>query len=64
MLTNVMSLAPKIDDVREFIIRNDIDIALITEAWLKESVSDTVVDIPEFILLRRDRKLGNRGGGY
>ena len=57
MLTNVMSLTPKIDEVREFIIRNEIDLALITETWLKESVSDTVVDIPEFTLLRRDRKI-------
>ena len=28
MLTNVMSLTPKIDEVREFIIRNEIDLAL------------------------------------
>ena len=38
----------KTDEVREFIIRNEMDLALITETWLKESVSDTVVDIPEF----------------
>ena len=31
MLTDVMSLTPKIDEVREFIIRNEIDLALITE---------------------------------
>ena len=43
MLTNVLSLTPKIDEVREFITRNEIDLALITETWLKESVSDTVV---------------------
>ena len=53
MLTNV---------VREFIIRNEIDLALITETWLKESVSNTVVDIPEFTLLRRDGKSENHGG--
>ena len=62
MLTNVMSLTPKIDEVREFIIRNEIDLALITETWLKESVSDTVVDYPEFTLLRGDRKSENHGG--
>ena len=62
MLTNVMSLTPKIDEVRKFMIRNEIDLALITETWLKESVSDTVVDIPEFTLLRRDRKSENHGG--
>ena len=52
MLTNVMSLTPKIDEVREFIIRNEIDLALITETWLKESVSDTVVDILELSALK------------
>ena len=57
-----MSLTPKIDEVRKFMIRNEIDLALITETWLKESVSDTVVDIPEFTLLRRDRKSENHGG--
>ena len=46
-----MSLTPKIDEVREFIIRNEVDLALIAETWLKESVSDCVVDIPEFTLL-------------
>ena len=62
MLTNAMSLTPKIDKVREFIIRNEVDLALITETWSKESVSDCVVDIPEFTLLRRDRKSENHGG--
>ena len=47
-----MSLTPKIDEVREFIIRNEIDLALITETWLKESVSDTVVDILELSALK------------
>ena len=28
----------KIDEVNEFIIRNEINLALITETWLKESV--------------------------
>ena len=59
MLSNVMSLALKIDEVS---IRNEINLAFITETWLKETVSDSIVDIPHFILLRRDRKLENHGG--
>jgi hypothetical protein len=62
MLSNVMSLVPKIDEVNEFIIRNEINLALITETWLKESVSDSVIDIPNFTLLRRDRTSQNHGG--
>ena len=57
-----MSLVPKIDEVNEFIIRNEINLALITETWLKESVSDSVIDIPNFTLLRRDRTSQNHGG--
>ena len=53
MLTNVMSLAPKIDEVTEFIIRNKINLSLITETWLKETVPDSVINIPGFTLLRR-----------
>ena len=41
MLTNVMSHAPKIVEVIEFILCNDIDL----ETWLKEQATDRVVDI-------------------
>lgn len=62
MLANVMSLDPKIDEVREYISRNGITLALITGTWLKESVSDGVVDIPDFTVLRRDRVNEDHGG--
>ena len=52
MLANVMSLVPKIDEVTEFIVRNKINLSLITETWLKESVPDSVIDIPGFTLLQ------------
>ena len=62
MLANVMSLVPKIDEVTEFIVRNKIDLSLITETWLKESVPDSVINIPGFTLLRRDRSSQIHGG--
>ena len=62
MLANVMSLVPKIDEVTEFIVRNKINLSLITETWLKESVPDSVIDIPGFTLLRRDRLSQIHGG--
>ena len=37
-----MSLEPKIVEVTEFVLRNDIDL----ETWLKERDTDNVVDIP------------------
>ena len=57
-----MSLVPKIDEVTEFIVRNKINLSLITETWLKESVPDSVIDIPGFTLLRRDRLSQIHGG--
>ena len=50
MLTNVMSLVPKIDEVTEFVARSKINLSLITETWLKESVPDSVINIPGFTL--------------
>ena len=62
LVANVMSLVPKVDEVREFIFRRNINIAFITETWLKETVTDGVVDIPDFAVLRRDRKRESHGG--
>ena len=36
--------------------------SLITETWLKESVPDSVINIPGFTLLRRDRSSQIHGG--
>ena len=62
MLTNVMSLVPKVDEVREFVFRHEINLAFITESWLKESISESVVNIPGFTVLRRDRNRDDHGG--
>ena len=62
MLANVMSLVPKMDEVNEFILRNEINLAFITETWLKKSLSDSVVNIPDFAVLREDRKSAEHGG--
>ena len=56
-----MSLVPKIDEGRELILRN-LTLALITETWLKESISDGVIDIPDFTVLHRDRVNEDHGG--
>ena len=60
MLTNVMSHAPKIVEVIEFILCNDIDL----ETWLKEQATDRVVDIPSKSIIRRDRCIVENGGVY
>ena len=52
MLANVMSLVPKLDEVQEFIHRNKICLAFITETSLKESIPESVVNIHGFTILR------------
>jgi len=38
MVSNVMSLVPKMSEFSEFILRNQVSLAFITESWLKSSV--------------------------
>ncbi|EDO42602.1 predicted protein, partial [Nematostella vectensis] len=38
------------------------DLVFITETWLKESVSDGVINIPDFSVVRRDRMEQMHGG--
>ena len=44
-VSNVRFLVPKIDEVSEFFLRHQIDLAFITETWLKESIDDRVISI-------------------
>lgn len=62
MLSNTMSLVPKLAEVEEFILRNRVDIAFITETWLKDTICDSVVDIPGFSIFRKDREVLQHGG--
>ena len=45
ILTNVMSLVPKMDELEHAIREYSADIAFITESWLKNSVPDEVIEI-------------------
>lgn len=62
LLSNVMSLTPKIDEVR--IVLNDlnIDLGCIVESWLQEHIHDNIVAISGYNLVRRDRIGGQHGG--
>ena len=61
-LANVRSLAKKIDDLDVVFRLKCVDLALITETWLSNSIPDTVIEIPGYSLLRKDR-VERRGGG-
>ena len=62
ILCNVMSLVPKINEVRPYVINTNADVAVFTETWLKSSILDSVIDIPGFRIIRKDRMERIHGG--
>ena len=42
---------------------NCVDIAVLTETWLHEDITDDLIDIAGYCLYRRDRQDGRVGGG-
>ncbi len=62
LLSNTMSLTPKIDEVALATKQNQCDMAAITETWLKESIPDVSVNIEGYQLFRKDRKNKEHGG--
>ena len=53
MLSNPMSLQPKLSEVEEFLLRKNIQIGCIVESWLKPRISDTVVNIEGYNIVRK-----------
>ena len=62
VLTNVMSLLPKIDEIRVFTETHSIDLFFISETWLKSNVGDDQLILPGYNLKRLDRRIGIHGG--
>ena len=56
LLSNAMSLAPKIDEIAYTLNSTNTDIAFFSETWLKETVLDDPIKIKGYQLFRRDRK--------
>ena len=50
-----MSLVPKIDEVRPYVINANAGVAVLTVAWLKSTILDSVIDIPGLRIIRKDR---------
>jgi hypothetical protein len=61
VLTNVMSLLPKIDEIRVFTETHSIDLFFISETWLKSNVGDDQLILPGYNLERLDRVGEARG---
>ena len=62
LLSNVMSLAPKIDEVREVVQQENYDLVCLVETWLQDHIHDNVVHLPGCNLIRRDRSERIHGG--
>ena len=62
LLSNVMSLAPKIDELRHYVEYSNLDLVCLNETWLRECITNNIVDICGYNLLRRDRIVRQHGG--
>ena len=61
--TNSQSLVPKIDELTLYLKNNNVDIACITETWLKSTVPSSIINIDGYDVLRNDRRDDVIGGG-
>lgn len=59
---NIRSLIPKFNDLKEHILSVGYSILCLTETWISPAVSDDLIKIEGYNLVRRDRRIG-RGGG-
>ena len=62
LLSNPMSLPPKIDEIAFTIKQWGIDVAHFTETWLKNAIPDGPINITGYQLFRRDRQHQDHGG--
>lgn len=61
VLSNVMSLTPKIDELRDSTTLKNVDLICITETWLQSHIHDNIVSVPGYSIERRDRSNGQHG---
>ena len=62
LLSNTMSLAPKIDEIRCCILELKPDVACFTETWLHDSINVNHIYIPEYNFILKNRTTGIHGG--
>ena len=62
MSLKVMSVVSKMSKVSEFVLRNKVRLAFITETWLQSFIAASIIDIPGYSVLRRDRSSDHHGG--
>lgn len=58
---NVRSLLPKMDILRLWVDETDMDIMVLSETWLKSTITDNMIAIDGYNIFRADRS--GKGGG-
>ena len=53
----------KADELESVLLANNVDMACVTETWLKDVIRSDVVSISGYVIHRNDRSNGRRGGG-
>ncbi|MGL5684566.1 MAG: endonuclease/exonuclease/phosphatase family protein, partial [Vagococcus fluvialis] len=59
---NIRSLFPKCDEIRILLLGSNLDFLCISETWLNDRISTSMIDVPGYKCYRKDRVAG-RGGG-
>ena len=62
LLSNVMSIAPKIDEIRVVLNNLNVDLGCFVKIWLQEQIPDQTVSAAGYNLIRRDRCVGQHDG--
>ena len=60
--TNAQSLQYKMDELKQVIKENNVQIITVTESW-GQPWKEATLDIEGFIMYRKDRTDGRKGGG-
>lgn len=59
---NVRSLLPKIDYLRHEFLNKPVELLCISESWLHSSITDNLLRIPGYNLVRQDRNITGTNG--
>ena len=62
LLSCVMSIAPRIDEIRLVLNNLNVDLGFFVETCFQEHIPDLSVSAAGYNLIRRDRCVGRRGG--
>ena len=53
---NIRSIWPHFDELKLFVIDNNITCMTLSETWLHDQFPDRLINIPNYVLLRHDRQ--------